>query len=121
MLIDSREKYGSPPISGPPHKSPEISRSLSLRIPIQTDKDGRPLDTQQPSQHTLLLKNVAPPWENGFQNWAQILGRSPDGRPFFREDRELIFANPSVRFPLPQNLVHVLKYLKATLASTSIA
>jgi hypothetical protein len=78
------------------------------------------LDTQLFPQHTLLLQKLAPLWENGFHNWAQIIGRAPDGRPYFLEDKELTWANHLVRFPFPQNLVHALTYLKVTLASTSI-
>jgi hypothetical protein len=47
--------------------------------------------------------------------------QSLDGRAYFLEDIEQIWANPSVRFPLPQNLVHVLTYLRALMASKSIA
>jgi len=50
-----------------------------------------------------------------------MLGRALYGRPYFLEDRELIWANPFARLSLPQNLVHTLKYLRATLASKSIA
>ncbi len=67
------------------------------------------------------LAKVGSRWENEFHNWAQILGRAPDGRLYFLEERELIWANPSVSFPLPNNLTHALKYLRAVLASTSLA
>jgi len=33
------------------------------------------------------------------------------------EERKMIWANPSVRFPLSQNIIHALKYLTAVLAS----
>jgi len=63
---------------------------------------------------------MTPLWEHGFYNWAQIMGRAPDGRPYFLEDREIIWANPSIWFPLSQTLTHALKYLRATLSSTSV-
>ena len=66
-------------------------------------------------------KKLVPLWENGFHNWARILGRAPDGRPYFLEERELIWANPSISFPLPNNLTHALKYIRVVLASTSFA
>jgi hypothetical protein len=85
------------------------------------NEDGCPLDTRQFPQPTLLLEKLVPLWENTFNNWSQILGRAPNGRLYFREERELIWANPSIRLPLPHNLVHALKYLIAVLASTNIA
>jgi hypothetical protein len=38
----------------------QISTILSTRIPIQTDKDGCPLDTQQFPQPTLILQKLVP-------------------------------------------------------------
>ncbi len=85
------------------------------------DEDGCPLDTRQLPQPTLILEKLVSLWEHGFHKCAQISGRARDGRPYFLEDRELIWDNPSMRFPLPQNRVHVLKYHRVILASTSIA
>jgi len=85
------------------------------------DEDSCPLGTQQSPQPTLLLQKLAPLWEHGFHKWVQIPGRAPNGRPYFLDDKELIKANPTVRFPLSQNLVYALKYLRTTLTSTSIA
>ena len=50
-----------------------------------------------------------------------MLGRAPDGRPYFLEERKLIWANSSISFPSPNSLTHALKYLRAVLASTSLA
>jgi hypothetical protein len=69
----------------------------------------------------LLLQKLGSLWEHGFHNWAQILGRTQDGRTYFLEERELIWVNPSFGFPLPNTLIHALKYLRAVLASTSLA
>ncbi len=44
----------------------QISTSLSTRIPVQTDEDGCPLDTQQLPQPTHLLQKLVPLLENGF-------------------------------------------------------
>ncbi len=69
----------------------------------------------------LLLQKLGSLWEHGFHNWAQILGRTQDGRTYFLEERELIWVNPSFGFPLPNTLIHALKYLRAVLVSTSFA
>jgi hypothetical protein len=88
------------PTGGPEIRSGNhISTSLSTQIPIQTDEDGCPLNIHQFPQPTRLLQNLVPLWETEFRNWAQILGRAPDGRPYFLQERELIWANPSVSFP----------------------
>ena len=79
------------------------------------------MDTQQFPQLTLILQTLVPLRENGFHNWAQILGRAQDGCPYFLKDRELIWAYPSVWFLLPQNSVHAPKYLRAMLVSKSTA
>ncbi len=68
----------------------QISTSLSSRIPVQTDEEGCPLGTQEFLQTTLPLQKLAPLWDHGFLNWAQIRGRVPDGRLYFLEERELI-------------------------------
>ncbi len=99
----------------------QISTSLSSRIPVQTDENGCPVDTQQFPRPTLLLKKMAPLWEHGFHKWAQILGRASGGRPYFLEARGLIWANPQMSFPLPQDVTRALSYLRATLASLSTA
>ena len=71
----------------------QISPSLSTRIPIHTDADGCPLNTQPYLYPTLVLQKMTPLWEHGFHDWAQIPGRAPDGRLYFLENRELIWAN----------------------------
>ena len=99
----------------------QISTSNSTRIPIHTDEDVCPLAIQQFPKPTLLLQNLVSLWDKGFHNWAQILDRAPDGCLYFFEEREPISANPSVNFPLPNNLTYALKYLQAVLASASLA
>ena len=79
------------------------------------------MKTRQFPQPTLILQNLVLLWENGFHNWAQRIGRAPDGRPYFLDDRELFWAYPYVRFPLPQTRIHALKHLRVLLASRSIA
>ncbi len=79
------------------------------------------MDTQPFPQSTLLLRKLAPLWEHRFHNWAQILGRAPNERPYFLEKRELIWAKPSMSFPLPPNVTHALSYFRATLASRNMA
>jgi len=56
------------------------------------------------------------PWHSRL---GQILGRATNGRPYFLDDRELQWANPSMDFPLPQDLTHALKHLRTLLSSKS--
>jgi hypothetical protein len=49
------------------------------------------------------------------------MGRALDGGPYFLEGRELIWAIPSMSFPLPPNVTHALSHFRATLASMSMA
>ena len=95
-----------------------ISTSISSLIPIQIDEDGCPLQTQAFPASTLILQKSTPLWDHGIHDWTQILGRAPNGRLFFLYDRELQWANPYTIFPLPQNLNHVLKYLRTSLLSS---
>ena len=60
---------------------------------------------------------LVPLWEHSIHAWAQILGRSPDGRPYFFDDRELQWANPTLCTPPPKSLLTALTYLRAPLAS----
>ena len=100
------------PTGGPEIRSGnQISTSISSLIPIQLDEDGCPLLTQPFPEATFLLKKLTPLWDHGFHDWAQFLGRAPNGRPFFLDERELQWANPTMTFPLPQKLAHALKYL----------
>ncbi len=66
---------------------------------------------------TFILHKLAPLWGHGIHGWAQILGRGPDGRPYFIDDREIQWANPTMSFPLPQRLNHALKYLRTRFSS----
>ena len=50
-----------------------------------------------------------------------ILGRGPDGRPYFIDGRELQWVNPNLRTPLPHTLLAALTYLRVLLASTDPA
>ncbi len=61
---------------------------------------------------TSVLTNLTPLWDHGILDWSQIIGREPNGRPYFMDDRELQWANPSMDFPMPQDLTLALKYLK---------
>ncbi len=66
-----------------------------------------------------ILKKLTPLLDHGILEWSQILGRAPNGRPYFLDERELQWANPSMIFPLPQKLAHALKYLRTLLSSKS--
>jgi hypothetical protein len=78
-----------------------ISTSISSLIPILLDEDGCPLKSQPFPEATSILKKLTALWDNGILEWSQILGRDPTGRFYFLDDRELIWANPSMRSPLP--------------------
>jgi hypothetical protein len=96
----------------------QIATTITSRIPITTDEDGCPREDQPFPQATTILYKLAPLWEHSIHEWAQILGRGPDGRPYFLDDRELRWANPTMRSPIPQSLATALTYLRALLAST---
>ena len=68
------------------------------------DDDGCPTEDQPFPQATKILHKLAPLWEHSIHEWAHILGRGPDGRPYFLDDRELQWANPTMRTPIPQSL-----------------
>ncbi len=94
------------PVGGPEiWSSNQISTSSAARIPIDLDEDGCPCDTQPFPQATHLLGKLAPLWEYGIHNWSQILCRGPDGHPYFLDEREFQWANPSLQFPLPPVLI----------------
>jgi len=96
-----------------------ISASFTARIPIIMDEDGCPEEEQPfPLPSTKLLQKLVTLWEHSIHDWAQILGRGPDGRPYFLDDNKLQWANPTTRTPLPHTLLAALAYLLALLAST---
>jgi len=95
----------------------QISTSIKSRIPVPLDEDGCPLEVQ-PLPHTMLLvQKLAPLWEHGFHNWSYVMCRGPDDRPYFMEERELQWANPSIQFPLPETLTKALDYLRILLST----
>jgi hypothetical protein len=67
----------------------QISASITARIPIITDEDGCPAEEQPFPQKTIILQKLVPLRDHSIHAWAQILGRGPDGRPYFLDDREL--------------------------------
>ncbi len=95
----------------------QISASITAKIPIIMDKDGCPVEEQPFPQPAKILQRLVPLWEHSIHDWAQILGRGLDGRPYFLVERELKWANPTMRTPLPQPLLVALTYLRAFLAS----
>jgi len=113
LLMSDLHPVGDPEI----WSSNQISNSISSRIPIPLDEDGCPLSAHPFPQGTCLLRRLAPLWEHGIHNWSRILRRGPDGRPYFLEERQLQWANPSMQFPLPEALTQALKYLRVLLSS----
>jgi hypothetical protein len=100
------------PVGGPEISSGnQISSSISSRIHVHLDKDGCPLEVRPFPQATLLFRKLAPLREHVIHNWSQIICRGPDGRPYFMEERELQWANPSIKFPLPEAFPRALDYL----------
>ncbi len=66
-----------------------ISTSISSLIPIQLDEDDCPLKLQPFPNTTSILKKLTALWDNDILEWSQILGRDPNGRSYFLDDREL--------------------------------
>ena len=65
-----------------------ISFSVTTKIPIQTDLEGCKSHNQPFPPPLFILQKLSPLWEHGVHNWTQILGRAPDGRPYFLDERE---------------------------------
>jgi hypothetical protein len=99
----------------------KIFSSIMSRIPIQTDPEGCPVDNQPFPQPLFILQKLTPLWNNGIHNWKLILGRTPGGRPYFFDERELKWANPTMSSPLSQELSHALHYLRVLLSSRDTA
>ena len=94
-----------------------ISSSIASKIPIQTDSVGCPTDTQPFPPPLFILQKLSTLWKHGVHNWTRILGRAPDGRPYFLDEREFQWANPTMRLPLPHALTRALNYLRVLLSS----
>ena len=77
----------------------QISHSITARIPTITDEDGCPAEEQPFPTIINILQKLVPLWEHSIHTWAQILGRGPDGRPYFLDDRELQWANHTLSTP----------------------
>jgi hypothetical protein len=99
-----------------------ISASITTKIHTITDENGCPAEEQPFPPTTIILQKLVPLWEHSIHEWAQILGRGLYGRPYFLDDRELQWANPTLRTPLPQTFQAALTYLfRALSASTDPA
>ena len=85
------------------------------------DEDDCSEEEQIIPPQTKILQRLVPLWEHSVLEWAQILGRGPDGRLYFLDDRELQRANPAMRTTFPQPLLAALAYLRALLSSTDPA
>ena len=92
-----------------------ISSSITSKIPILTDSQGCPLDTQPFPPSLFILQKLSTLWEHGVHNWTKILGRALVGRPYY--EREFQWADPTMRLRLPQALIRALNYLKVLLPS----
>ena len=89
----------------------QISHSITARIPTITDADGCPEEAQPFPPIIKILQKLVPLWEHSIHEWAQILGRGQDGRPYFLDERELQWANPTLCTPPPPSLLTALTYL----------
>ena len=99
----------------------QIASSITSKmIPIPMDEYGCPTEEQPFSPPTNTLHRLALLWEHKIHEWGQILGRGRDGRPYFLDDRELHWANPTMKTPLPIPLTSALTYLRSLLSSTDI-
>jgi len=65
------------------------------------DADGCPAEDQPFPPTIRILQRLVLLWEHLIREWAQILGRAPDGRPYFLDDKELQWANPTMRTHTP--------------------
>ena len=125
MLLCSGTQHGHPINGRPPLcrglrnlvRQPDIHFCL-VADPYSPRRGWLPLEVQPFPQAAHLFRKLAPLWEHGIHNWSQILCRGPDGRPYFLEERELQWANPSLQFPLPKALTQALKYFRVLLSST---
>ena len=64
-----------------------ISVSLAAKIPITMDADGC-LDMDRPfPQPKKIMQRLVLIWAHLIQDWAQILGRGPNGCPYFLDER----------------------------------
>ena len=75
------------------------------------------MEVQPFPQATYLLRKLVPLWEHGINNSSQNLCRGPNGRPYFMEDSELQWANPSIKFSILEELTRALAYLRVLLSS----
>ena len=99
----------------------QISISFSSQITIQLEEDGSLTELQSFLQASLILLKQAPLWKHEVHTWAKISGCALDGRPYFLDDRKLLWANPTMKFPRPQSPIHVITYLKALLSPMDAA
>jgi len=83
LLMEDLHPTGGPEV----WSGNQISTSISSLIPIQLDEDGCPLKTHTFPEATLILKNKTPLWDHGVHEWSQLLGRAPNGRPYFLDKR----------------------------------
>ncbi len=79
----------------------DIATSLNGKITITMNEDGCPAVEQPFPPPTKILHKSSPLWEQGIHEWGQILGRGPNGRSYFLDDRELPWANPTLQTNLP--------------------
>jgi hypothetical protein len=98
-----------------------ILDSITARIPIITDEDGCPAEEQPFPPKTKILQKLVPLSEHSIHTWAQILGRGRDGRPYFLDDRELQWTNPTLCTPPSKFLLTALTDVRALLASKNPA
>ena len=77
------------------------------------------MKTQTLPEPTFIKKKLTPLWDHGVHEWSQLIGRAHNGRPYFLDERELQWVNPSMVFPMPRKLAHKLKYMRTLLSSKS--
>ena len=125
MPIPSGPQHGNPSRGGspPPHRWPRnLVRQQDLHLLLLTDPhpNGRawlPCGASTFSPSHFHTTEVGPTLGTRGPHRAQILGRALDGRPYFLDEREHKWANPTMKFPLPQSRTHAFIYLRALLSS----
>jgi len=66
-----------------------------------------------------MLRKLTPLWEHNVHTWAQMIRLSPNTRPYFLSDEELILANPQLVGNIPNTLLKAFLYFRKLLQAES--
>ena len=71
----------------------QLSATLTSSIPITIDEDGCPTINQPYTRTSQILCNLTPLWEHNVHTRAQAARISPNARPYFLSEAELIWTS----------------------------